>query len=87
MDGWVKAGIDKIIIFSQEQGFKMKSSLHITICINVIICDDFLIFSCHFLRAMLPAPALYPCLGQGQCKCNLMTFAYTMTFHCTSVLV
>ena len=46
----------------------MKISLYIL----MTYCGDFLNFPCHFLGALLLAPALYPCLLV--CKVNLLLF-------------
>ena len=40
-------------------------------------CDDFLNFPCHFLGAVLPAPALYPCLISGHMNTNVKSLFKT----------
>ena len=65
--------MDETIFFLRSKVLKWK-----LLCISKLHqCDDFLNFPCHFLGAVLPAPALYPCLTPSTDK----LFPDIVSFH------
>ena len=68
---WYKFSINMLVLCSSSSSVSSSistSSFLFLLFFFISQCDDFLSFPCHFLGAVLPAPALYPSLVNVQAK-------------------